>query len=512
MKPVLYNFKYITFFVAFILAIFALWNIIAVFLKDKHGQQKKYAEYIVLDSVADEFLITEIPDLPDLTPYTVEAIIAKKKPIKVGYTLVEKLEVGYERMRLRANYFAKLQERTQPLVITIADGVYDLKTLTREIGNPDLIEEKNGEFFVYVPITIRETGMLIIDNDTLKLSSTKGALINSFGDLLIINSTISGWNTKENKPAKFANATSFRPHIIGWCGSVTDIAKSTISHLGYLSSKAYGITYTSCSDTYYRYRYPDYEGGTGWLIDNVFDDIYYGFYSYEAHHIAIIENEYKNNVVYGIDPHDWSTNLIIAHNKIYGTKQKHGIIGSRGVTDSYIIYNQTENNKGSGIMLDRSSNHNVVAYNLSRNNGSDGMTFYESAHNISFKNSYINNKKSGIRVRNSWGIQSYRDVINMNHNAAVELYADYLPIDQYRDLMLDPYTEKAEASIIEPEMIGNKFANFKVKNFDQLILYRPKFYQLPDKHFSSEDSALSDALNEKVKPAQTEIFATKKSD
>lgn len=506
MKPIPHGTKYIVFLVAVIAVIIFAVQI----FQGKAPESKPKYEYIVSEGVPEEYRLVQPPELPDLSPYTPEAIKAKKKKIKPGYTLIQNLEDGYKRERLKKKYYADLQGRTQPLVITIADGVYDLKTLTKEIGNPHLLEEKDGEFYLYVPITIRETGMLIIEDATLKMSATKGALINSFGDLLIIKSTVTGWNTEKNEPSRYQDPHSFRPHIIGWCGSNTDMTQSRFEHLGYQKSKGYGITYTSCSDTYYRYRYPDYEGGKGWLIDNVFYDIFYAFYSYEANDIRIIENEYKDNIIYGIDPHDRSSNLIIAHNKVSGTKKKHGIIVSRGVTKSYIIYNQSENNKGSGIMLDRSSDHNVVAHNLSQNNGSDGITFYESAHNISFQNSYLNNKKSGMRIRNSWGIQSYRDVMNLNRGAAVEVYADYLPIEELRDLLLDPYTQMAEAFIIEPEIIGNKYSSFKVKDFDTFVLYHPKFYQVPKKHFSSQNNALSDALNEKVKSVQTEIFATKK--
>lgn len=486
---------------------------ISGFFKSENGyllQPKNKAEYHYSNEIPSEYIITQNPPLPDLSNYTVEAIMAKKKPIQSGYTLVQKLQDGYQRMRLNIDYFAKKQGRAEPLVITIADGVYDLKTLTTEINNPNLIEKKKDAYHLHVPLTIRGTGTLIIENETLKLSASTGSLINNFGHFITIGATLSGWNTKDNKPAWYKKRRTFRPHIINWCGSKMDMADSTVSHLGYQESKAYGITYTSCLDTFYRREYGHLPGGNGWLVDNKFIDIYFGFYSYESDYIRIIGNEYINNIVYGIDPHDRSEHLIVAHNKVSGTKERHGIIGSRGVNNSYFIYNHTQDNKGSGIMLDRSSNNNIIAYNLSQNNGTDGITFYESANNISFNNSYINNAKSGLRIRNSWGITSYHDVINNNTSAAIEVYTAYLKIEDSRDLALDPYIQRAGAYIIEPEIIGNKTANFKVKDFDEFVLYHPKFYQLPNKQFSSQDNDLSSTLETMMNGAQTEIYVKKK--
>src|SRR3546814_16913053 len=60
-----------------------------------------------------------------------------------------------------------------------------------------------------------------------------------------------------------------------------------------------------------------------------------------------------NNMIYGIDPHDYSRKLIIAFNSAYGAQKKHGIIGSRGVDDSYFIGNLAFGNHGTGMMLDR---------------------------------------------------------------------------------------------------------------------------------------------------------------
>src|SRR3546814_5253813 len=94
--------------------------------------------------------------------------------------------------------------------------------------------------------------------------------------------------------------------------------------------------------------------------------MYFGFYSYEADRVALIGNEYRNNMIYGIDPHDYSRKLIIAFNSAYGAQKKHGIIGSRGVDDSYFIGNLAFGNHGTGLMLDRSEEHTSELQSLMR--------------------------------------------------------------------------------------------------------------------------------------------------
>jgi poly(beta-D-mannuronate) C5 epimerase len=121
---------------------------------------------------------------------------------------------------------------------------------------------------------------------------------------------------------------------------------------------------------------------TGWLLNSQFVDNLYGFYCYEADDVVILGNTYRDNIVYGIDPHDRSRRLIIAHNDVFGTHKKHGIILSREVNDSWIIYNRTYNNQLSGIVLDRASVNNLLAYNETYKNRSDGMTLYESGNNL----------------------------------------------------------------------------------------------------------------------------------
>ena len=431
------------------------------------------------------------PELPNITPYTVRAVQDKIPEIKPGYVLVQNLEDGYRKLRGQLAFFGDLQERLDPLSIVIEEGAYDLESLVKEVADDTLIEKREDDVYVlYVPLSVRADASLIInEGQTLLLSINRGGLLSSFGDIFIFKATVKAWDTENDQPAAFENLETFRPYITAWCGSNIHMAGSKLAHLGYQASKSYGISYTSCTDTLYRQDYAHLPGGTGWLIDNVFEDIYFGFYSYEADNVVIIGNLYQDNIVYAIDPHDRSKNLIIAHNTTRGSKEKHGIIVSREVSQSYIFKNLVEENEGSGIMIDRNSHDNVIAYNISQRNKQDGMTFYESPNNISYQNTLIYNNKNGMRIRNSWGIVSQDDIINFNNSSGIELYSLYLTPERgatYRDLELDPYTQKAGITFITPEMVGNRISNFKLEKFDEFRLLSPKLYQVPSTIFSGD--------------------------
>src|SRR3546814_2641288 len=89
-----------------------------------------------------------------------------------------------------------------------------------------------------------------------------------------------------------------------------------------------------------------------------------------------------------------SRRLIIAGNKAHDTKEKHGIIVSREVDDSWIINNQAYDNALSGIVIDRNSVNNVVAHNRVYRNHADGITIYESPKTLIWQNLVSANLRS----------------------------------------------------------------------------------------------------------------------
>lgn len=470
--------------------LFHLWDNQKHYLEasNEKASISKMGVYTITPIKNDESKFIAPPLLPDISGFTVENEKNKLPALKEGTAVTMDLNKGYRFILARLDELAFMQDKIDPLAIVILDGVYDLDMLTTAINDPTLLQKKDDDTYaLFVPLTISAGATLIIqDNKNLLLSASTGGLISNLGNTHIIESTIMGWNTQTNQPALYEAEDKFRPYIVTWCDSVLNIAGSKIANLGYNSSKAYGLTYSQCTNKLEREGADIAVRPAGNIIGSHFSDLYFAFYSYEADDIAIIGNVYEDNIVYGIDPHDRSNNLIIANNEVRRTKEKHGIIISREVNNSFIFNNISEDNNGSGIMIDRNSVNNVIAYNKAQNNKGDGLTFYESSDNLTYKNILSNNENSGLRVRNSMNITSYGDVLNYNENAGVVVYTDNLmekDSTKHRDLDMDPYEEKVALNLYSTEVIGNVKANFVLTNIDHAQIVAPKLYNSPPHMF-----------------------------
>lgn len=208
----------------------------------------------------------------------------------------------------------------------------------------------------------------------------------------------------------------------------------------------------------------------GWLLNSEFYDNWYDFYCYEADDIVIRGNVYCDNIVYGIDPHDRSLRLIIAENKAHGTKKKHGIIVSREVNDSWIFRNESYENHLSGIVIDRSSVHNVVAENRVYRNRADGITVYESPDTLLWRNVASANERHGIRIRNSTDIQLRGNIAIGNRLSGVYGHIKDLT-GTGRNLHLDPFHEKVSMVVVGGQLVSNGSARVNIDQPLSLELY-----------------------------------------
>jgi poly(beta-D-mannuronate) C5 epimerase len=222
----------------------------------------------------------------------------------------------------------------------------------------------------------------------------------------------------------------------------------------------------------------------------------YGYYSYEAEQVDVIGNEYRDNIVYGIDPHDRSRHLVIALNTAYGTHKKHGIIVSREVNDSFIIGNISVKNNGSGIMLDRMSLRNLVYANTAVDNEGDGLSFYESGCNIAVANNISGNRRAGIKVRNSADVGLFDNTIRANADSGADIYASDLmksPEGQSRNFVLDPFEPLATTILAENEFVGNGLG-INASGATSIVLDRNRFSNQRNQVFSGELRELSSFL------------------
>lgn len=415
------------------------------------------------------------PTLPDLHGYTAEAVNAKLERKVEGQVKVRRMlqQDALKEFLGGNNRMAEWvsRQRGMPQAIFIEGGYVNLHDLARQLPKQYFSETAPGVYLARLPIVVAHGATLHVDKQTqeLRLSQERGAFIVNDGKLFITDSKVTGWREADNGPATFRKPDEFRPFLLSWGGTETYIVNSKLASFGYNTSKSYGVSISQYTPNMAkRMQRPQ---PSGWLINSEFVDMWYGFYCYEAQDVVIKGNTYRDNLIYGIDPHDRSQRLIIADNTVHGTKKKHGIIISREVDNSWIFNNRVYDNKLSGIVIDRNSVNNLVAYNEVYQNHSDGITLYESSNNLIWGNNVIGNQRHGIRLRNSVNIRLYENLSAGNRLVGVYGHIKDLS-DTDRDIELDPFDTKVSMIVVGGQLTGNGSSPLSIDSPLSVELYR----------------------------------------
>jgi poly(beta-D-mannuronate) C5 epimerase len=420
-------------------------------------------------------LMMDKPKLPDLSGYTQQAMQKKIVRSKAGKASIRRMmqEDSLKEFIGGDNKMSEWVARQHgiPQAIFIDDGYMTLQDLAKKVPKQYLSETSPGVFLARLPIVVGKKGILEIDKKTseLRLSQEAGAFMVNDNLLFVSDTRITGWSEKANGPSTFKAPKEFRPFLLSWGGTQTYMFNTKVASLGYNNSKSYGLSISQYTPNMKaQMNRPD---PTGWIVNSEFSDMWYGYYCYETRDFVVKGNTYRDNIIYGIDPHDRSHGLIIAENTVYGTKKKHGIIISREVNDSFIINNKSYENHLSGIVLDRNSVNNLVAYNQIYRNHTDGITLYESADNLLWGNRVFANKRHGIRVRNSTNIKLYENLAIGNGLMGVYGHIKDLS-DTDRDIKLDPFDAEVSLIMVGGELTSNGSGPLSIDSPLSVELYK----------------------------------------
>ncbi|MEN0107348.1 MAG: mannuronan 5-epimerase AlgG [Pseudomonas sp.] len=443
--------------------------------KPQATKELREAKSYTVTTAPTDALELDAPKLPDLTGYTAEAVNAKIDRSKKGAVAVRRMlqQDALKEFIGGNNRMAEwvTRQRGMPQAIFVEGGYMSFSELTKKVPKQYLSADGNGVYTLRLPLVVAHNASLQIDKDVkeLHLSQDRGAFIVNDGKLFITGSNLTGWNEAKKAPATFKKPEEFRPFLLSWGGTETYIVNSKIASFGYNTSKSYGLSisqYTPNMSKQMGRGMP-----TGWIIGSEFSDMWYGFYCYETEDFVVKDNTYRDNIVYGIDPHDRSRRLVIAGNTVYGTHKKHGIIISREVDDSWIINNKVYENKLSGIVIDRNSVNNLIAYNEVYRNESDGITLYESSNNLIWGNKVLSNQRHGIRLRNSVNIRLYENLAADNHLVGVYGHIKDLS-DTDRDIDLDPFDTKVSMIVVGGQLVSNGSGPLSIDSPLSVELYR----------------------------------------
>ena len=262
-----------------------------------------------------------------------------------------------------------------------------IPALSTKLGKPDLIKEVGpGEWLVTKNVEILQGASLKIAAPTvrwLKLRSDDGgfASISALGGGIDISGVcVTSWDAGKNTvDENYQNGRSF---LLARDGAQMTIDKAELAYLGYGAVESYGLSWRT-------------EGSGGHLTNSVVSHMYFGVYSYGVGGLTITDNEVRDSILYGIDPHTGSHNLTIERNVVHDNG-KHGIILAEDCVDSVIRNNVVYRNQHHGIVLYLHSDRNLIEDNETFANAAQGININESSNNTIRNNRVYDNVESGI--------------------------------------------------------------------------------------------------------------------
>jgi parallel beta-helix repeat protein len=350
-----------------------------------------------------------------------------------------------------------------------ASEAIDLLTLDdrlNKLSQPDLlVEQEAGVWLLSANVVISATAKLTV---TAGISLTELRLdsppLNAYkmiakrgGYLLLDGIKLSAW---ENG-AVDTNITNQRSYLVALEGGRLDIINhSDVGYLGWTAGEASGLAWRK------RLNVNDVTTGATGLIENsTVHHNYFGMYSYEAYGIKILHSTFRDNISYGIDPHDDSQGFEVAHNKVYNNGN-HGIIFSRLCKYNTIHHNEVYNNALHGIMLDRGTDFNEIYANVVYNNG-DGIAIFQSSNNL-IRDNILRNNKRGIRINATFDLDDRYDGISTDNEFRNNVIEDsvehgfYLYARADRNLIADNQIVRSGANGIYIKSGGNLIQNNQI--------------------------------------------------
>lgn len=221
-----------------------------------------------------------------------------------------------------------------------------------------------------------------------------------WGTLTVRNTRLTSWDDDKGGPdteyetygRAFVRAVSYLDGTTPR-ESRMDVIDSEIGHLGYNAAESYGLVWKVRGDAAGIFDLVDVMGD---VTGSSVHDNYFGMYTYGAFGMNIVGNEFFDNVMYGVDPHDDSDALVVEGNNIHDNGN-HGFICSKRCDKLSIRDNTSSNNAGVGFMLHHGVTDSVVQGNVAENNGTGGFAIVDSHHNVFRKNTARGNQ-FGIRL------------------------------------------------------------------------------------------------------------------
>lgn len=260
-----------------------------------------------------------------------------------------------------------------------------------------------------------------------------------------------------------------------------DILNSKLTHLGnnlIENSKGLAMHSTLLGGGVYgvSWRIPNEQLGvqiaTGWVENSEFSHNHFGAYSFSTSGMLWRNNQFTNNVVYGLDTHDDSNNALIEGNT-FAYNGGHGLILSERCNYNVVRNNLSARNKLHGYMIHMDSAYNLVEQNTAYGNV-DNFVIYQSNYNSIHGNKSYQPQSSHIRISHS----SNNNFLTDNQLAAgrrgIYLYDGvnntYVVNNSMSEVDIKIRTNGAQNTLFADNSIDN--INYDIASGDRMIFGR----------------------------------------
>jgi len=280
-------------------------------------------------------------------------------------------------------------DRATNLIDVVSGTGVTLPAIASAVGDPAALHEvAPGEWQLGADLVVRGGAELQISAPQvrwLKLASEPGRFVSVEalgGKLDITGSCVTSWN--ETQGSADTGSDDGRSFLLARDGAQMTISHAELHYLGHGDVESYGLSWRTA-------------GTGGGISDSLVSNLYYGLYTYQVSGLSVLDNEFRNNVLYGIDPHTGSAKLDIERNVVHDNG-KHGIILAEDCVDSVIRDNIVYRNAHHGIVLYLRSDRNLVEGNETFDNQSQGININESGSNTLRDNTVYDNGETGVGV------------------------------------------------------------------------------------------------------------------
>lgn len=412
---------------------------------------------------------------------------------------------GYARFnyqRFYDDFLSITYDQTTNTIIVAGRGkTVNLLNIQNSVGKDLLTEETPGVWLLKANLYLKSGTTLNLDKNEvtwLKLLSTKDKFtyVRGLNTTIEVNGVkVTSWDTAKNDYDR--EMQDGRSYILVKDGSRMDILDSDLGYLGYpraLSPETspYGVSWRMSTGKL---------GSTlltGDIERSKFHNNYFGAYTFGATGMTWRENEFFNNVRYGLDPHDDSNGFLVENN-VFHDNGSHGLIFSKRCVENVIRNNISYGNKLHGIMLHQNSNNNLIEGNKLYDNN-DGIAIWDSSYNI-IRNNQITNNKRGVRT-NDVSIHNLVEKNNISGNSQYGIYT-YEKSDEnifrnntLHDNLVGLYIKTNGNEITKNDIQHNKTGIYLLSNVTNNKIFNNKiFYSLEYGIYAKIDENVSNPTN-----------------